>query len=71
MHQELQANLLAIMYKLFKKIITTRLEKTLDENRRREQAGFRSKYSMTDHIHAINQINIAKTKVMVNSKSNS
>ena len=32
-----------------------RLEKKLDENQPREQAGFRSKYSTTDHIHAINQ----------------
>ena len=44
------------MYKLFKKIITTRLEEKLDETQRREQAGFRSKYSTTDHIHAINQL---------------
>ena len=44
------------MYKLFTKIITTRLEKKLDENQPREQAGFRSKYSTTDHIHAINQL---------------
>ena len=28
----------------------------LDENQPREQAGFRSKYSTTDHIHAINQL---------------
>ena len=47
--------LLSNMYKLFTEIITTRLEKTLDENQHREQAGFRSKYSTTDHIHAINQ----------------
>ena len=44
------------MYKLFTKIITTRLEKKLDENQPREQAGFRSKYSTTDHMHAINQL---------------
>ena len=49
--------LLSNMYKLFTKIITTRLEKKLDENQPREQAGFRSKYSTTDHIHAINQLN--------------
>ena len=48
--------LLSNMYKLFTKIITTRLEKKLDENQHREQAGFRSKYSTTDHIHAINQL---------------
>ena len=40
----------------FTKIITTRLENKLDENQPREQAGFRSKYSTTDHIHAINQL---------------
>ena len=39
--------LLSNMYKLFTKIITTRLEKKLDENQPREQA---------DHIHAINQL---------------
>ena len=45
------------MYKLFTKIITTRLDKKLDENQPpREQAGFRSKYSTTDHIDAINQL---------------
>ena len=38
------------MYKLFTKIITTRLEKKLDEHQPREQAGFRSKYSTIDHI---------------------
>ena len=48
--------LLSNMYKLFKKIITTGLEKKVDENQPREQAGFRSKYSTTDHIHAINQL---------------
>ena len=49
--------LLSNMYKLFTKIITTRLEKRLDENQPREQPGFRSKYSTTDHIHAVNQLN--------------
>ena len=43
------------MYKLFT-IITTRLAKKLDENQPREQVWFRSKYSTTDHIHAINQL---------------
>ena len=42
--------LLSNMYKLFTKIITTRLEKKLDENQPREQAGFRSKYSTTDKL---------------------
>ena len=57
-HQELQTNLLAIKYvqTVHKNHITTRLEKKLDENQPREQTGFRSKYSTTDHIHAINQL---------------
>ena len=48
--------LLSNMYKLFTKIITTRLEKKLHENQPRERAGFWSKYSTADHIHAINQL---------------
>ena len=48
--------LLSNIYKLFTTFITTRLEKKLDENQPGEQAGFRSKYSTTDHIHAINQV---------------
>ena len=43
------------MYKLFTKIILSRLEKKIDENQPREQAGFRSKYSTTDRTHAINK----------------
>ena len=49
------------MYKLFTKIITTRLEEKLDKNQHREQAGFRSKYSTTDHINAINQRSAVNT----------
>ena len=33
-----------------------RLQKGLDEHQPREQAGFRSGYSTTDHIHALNQV---------------
>ena len=47
--------LLSTMYKLFTKIITTRLEKKLDENQPREQAVFRSKYSTTDHINQLKE----------------
>ena len=32
------------------------LEKTLKENQPREQAGFRRGYSMTDHMHVVNQL---------------
>ena len=48
--------MLSNKYKLLTKIIKIRLEKKLYENQLREQAGFRSKYSTTDHIHAINQL---------------
>ena len=58
-HQELQANLLAIKYEQTVHKNNNNLageETTVDENQPRKQAGFRSKYSTTDHIHAINQL---------------
>ena len=48
--------LLSNIYKVLMKVLTKRLEKTLDETQQQEQAGFRSRYSMTDHIQAINQL---------------
>ena len=45
-----------IIYKVLTNVLTKRLEKTLDENQPLEQAGFRSGYSTTDHIHVINQL---------------
>ena len=42
--------LLSKMYKLFTKIITTRLEEKLDEDQPREQSGFRSKNILYDVI---------------------
>ena len=32
------------------------MEKVLDENQPREQAGFRKKYSTVDHLQALNQV---------------
>ena len=32
------------------------MEKVLDENQPREQAGFRKKYSIVDHLQALNQV---------------
>ena len=48
--------MLSNMNILFTPIITTRLEKKLRQNQPIEQAEFRSKYSTTYHIHAINQL---------------
>ena len=48
--------LLSNIYKVLIQILTKRLEKTLDENQPLEQAGFRSGYSTTDHIHVVNQL---------------
>ena len=42
-------SLLSHKYKLFTRAIQNRMEKVLDENQPREQAGFRKKYSTVDH----------------------
>jgi len=42
--------LLSNIYKVLTKVPTKRLEKTLNENQTREQPGFRSRYSTTDHV---------------------
>ena len=47
-------SLLNNIYKLFTKIITNRITRTLDENQPREQAGFRIGFSTIDHLHAVN-----------------
>ena len=44
------------IYKGLTKVLTKRLEKTFDENQPREQAGFRNRYSTTDHIHVVNPL---------------
>ena len=49
-------SLLSNMYKLFTKVLTNRLEKTLDECQPREQAGFRRNFSTIDQIHTLNQL---------------
>ena len=43
-------------YKIFTRLLQTRIERTLEENQPREQAGFRKGCSTTDHLHALNQI---------------
>ena len=47
-------SLLSQVYKIFTKVITKRLERKLDENQTREQAGFQKNYSTVDHIQTIN-----------------
>lgn len=46
-------SLLNHLYKLFTRIITTRLEKKLDFYQTREQAGFRSCFGTNDHLQTI------------------
>lgn len=48
------------MSKLFGKVIKNRMENQLDSNQAKEQAGFRSGFSTTDHLQVITQI-IEKT----------
>nr|XP_034832243.1 uncharacterized protein LOC117989050 [Maniola hyperantus] len=49
-------SLMSNIYKVFAKVILSRITKVLDENQPREQAGFRSGYSTLDHIHVVKQI---------------
>ena len=44
------------MYKLFTRVLQKRMERDLDKNQPREQAGFRKGYSTTDHLQAVNEI---------------
>ena len=48
-------SLLSHSYKLFTRLLQSRIERTLHENQPREQAGFRKDYSTTDHLQALNQ----------------
>ena len=49
-------SLLPIMYKVFSNILLQRMIRTLDFHQPREQAGFRSGYSMIDHLQVVNQL---------------
>ena len=48
-------SLLSHSYKIFRRLLQSRIERTLDENQPREQASFRKGYSTTDHLQALNQ----------------
>ena len=49
-------SLISNLYKVFSKIITRRITKTLDQNQPNEQAGFRTGFSTIDHLQAVKQI---------------
>ena len=48
-------SLLSHSYKIFTRLSQSRIERTLDENQPREQAGFRKDYSTIDHLQTLNQ----------------
>lgn len=49
-------SIMSNIYKVFSKILLSRISKILDENQPKEQAGFRSKFSTIDHIYTVKQI---------------
>ena len=49
-------SLLTHVYKIFTKVLTKRLERKIDGELTREQAGFRKNCSTMDHTHIINKI---------------
>ncbi|KAK6764292.1 hypothetical protein RB195_024566 [Necator americanus] len=48
--------LLSVLYKVFTKIILTRISRTLDESQPQEQAGFRQGFSCLDHIQTVSRV---------------
>lgn len=46
-------SLYLIVYNIFTKVTNDRLQTTLDEAQPREQAGFKSRFSTTDHTQTI------------------
>ena len=49
-------SLLSVVYKIFTKIITRRIEKVLDGNQPIEQAGFKAGFSTMDHLQTVNEL---------------
>ncbi|KAK6736544.1 hypothetical protein RB195_019308 [Necator americanus] len=48
--------LLSVLYKVFTKIILTRISRTLDEAQPQEQAGFRQGFSCLEHIQTESRV---------------
>ncbi|KAK6763193.1 hypothetical protein RB195_023780 [Necator americanus] len=48
--------LLSVLYKVFTKIILTRISRTLDEAQPQERAGFRQGFSCLDHIQTVSRV---------------
>ncbi|KAE9419955.1 hypothetical protein Angca_002361, partial [Angiostrongylus cantonensis] len=48
--------LLSVLYKLFTKIILSRISRTLDEAQPIEQAGFRKGFCCMDHIQTVSRV---------------
>ena len=51
-------SLLSHVYKIFTRILQTRIKEILDENQPREQAGFRSAYALNQVIEKANEYNL-------------
>lgn len=49
-------SLMSNIYKIFAKVILRRLTRVLDDNQPIEQAGFRSGFSVMDHLHVVKQV---------------
>uniref|UniRef100_A0A0K0DKL0 Reverse transcriptase domain-containing protein n=1 Tax=Angiostrongylus cantonensis TaxID=6313 RepID=A0A0K0DKL0_ANGCA len=47
---------LSVVYKFFTQVILNRIDRTLDEGERCEQAGFRKGFSTMDHIHTLTRL---------------
>ncbi|KAK6753951.1 hypothetical protein RB195_013130 [Necator americanus] len=48
--------LLSVLYKVYTKIILTRISKMLNEAQLQEQAGFRQRFSCLDHIQTVSRV---------------
>ncbi|KAE9420031.1 hypothetical protein Angca_005700, partial [Angiostrongylus cantonensis] len=48
--------MLSFVYKLFTRVILSRIQRTLDEGQPCEQAGFRKGFNAMDHIHTITKL---------------